>query len=138
MHKQLLKSIIVIFIIIHFIILCESSRKIRYHKTSNIERKASPQFPFNFGGLSDGEGGDIFGFLAYYTPEDDNISRNGQIDEYYDDYEFSGDDILIEYDDPVPSTTPRPRYVPTRAPTRPKSANVRNILFYPSIILSQY
>ena len=137
MHKLLLDSIFVIFIVIHFIIFCESSRKIRYHKTSNIERKASPQFPFNFGGLSDGEGGDIFGFLAYYTPEDDNNSRNGQIDEYYDDYEFSGDDILIEYDDPVPSTTPRPRYVPTRAPPRPKAANVRNIRLSSGIILAK-
>lgn len=134
MHKHLLKSIFVSFIITHFIIFCESSRKIRYHKTSNIQRKANPQFPFNFGGLSGGEGGDIFGFLAYYTPDDDNISRNGQIDEYYDDYEFSEDDILIEYDDPVPSTTPRPRYVPIRAPPRPKSANVRNILLCSRII----
>ena len=120
MHKQLYHSFAFSIIFLNLFLFCESSRKIRYHKASSIQRKADPQIPSNFVGFD--EGGDIFEFLAYYTPDDDNVSRSGQTDEYLDDYQYDEDDFLIEYDDPVPSTTPR--YVTSRAPLRPKSANV--------------
>ena len=118
MHRQLYNSFAFSLIILNLFLFCESSRKIRYHKASSIQRKADPQIPSNFVGFD--EGGDIFEFLAYYTPDDDNISRSGQTEEYLDDYEYDEDNFLLEYDDP--STTPR--YITSRAPPRSRPANV--------------
>ena len=127
MCKQFYFLILVITVAFNQILFCDSARKIRYHRARNINRKADPQFPISFGGLSDGEGGDIFGFLTYYDSEEDDFLRNGTLDEYSYDYEFSRDDINLEYDDPIPSTTPR--YAPTPAPPRPKSANVSSLSY---------
>ena len=131
MHKQLNYSFAFSIIILNLFLLCESSRKIRYHKASSIQRKADPQIPSNFVGFD--EGGGIFEFLAYYTPDDDNISRSGQTEEYLDDYEYYEDDFLIEYDDPVPSTTPR--YITSQAPLRSRPATVSlSYTFYSNLI----
>ena len=127
-RKQFNFLIFVILYSFNQILFCESARKIRYHRARSIQRKADPQFPISFGGLSDGEGGDIFGFLTYYDSADEDIIRNGTLDEYSYDYEFSGDDIIPEYDDPIPSTTPR--YVPTPALPRPESANVSSSVYW--------
>ena len=111
-------------------LICECARKIRYHKARNLQRTVSAQIPSNFGGFSGGEGGDIFGFLSNYRPKDDidllRIGEDFRAGSEEQDYAFSGDDIIPEYDeDPIPNTTPRNNL--TRVSSKPRPIKVRII-----------
>ena len=126
MNQKIKLSIVVIILIFNEVLFCESARKIRYHKARNVKRKSSAQNPFNFNGISDGEAGDVFGFISYYRPDNDfDLIRIGEdFRNRNDENGFSRDDIVPDYidEDPTPSTTPRINT--TRPPPVPKSLNV--------------
>ena len=107
----MLSQRIVVITIFNQILLCESSRKVRYHKARNTRRKANAQLPFDFSGASDGGIGDIFGFLSYYKPEDDiELPFPGE-DLRNENRENEDQTIDIEYDgtSDVQPTRPTPR-----------------------------
>ena len=132
-RNMLKKVVLVILIVLIFnqALFCECARKIRYHKARNIQRTASAQIPFNFDGFSGGEGGDVFGFLSYYRPKDDidllRIGEDFRAGRGEQDYEFSGDDIIPEYDeDPIPNTTPRNNLTWTSYKPKPTKVRITN------------
>ena len=64
-----LLTILQVVITYNIILFSECAHKVRYHKAVSVGRKASPQLFFDFVGDSDGDIGDVFGFLSYYDPE---------------------------------------------------------------------
>lgn len=115
MLRQRIKLLaIVVIILCSQLLFCKAARKVRYHKARNIERKASAQFLFGFDGTSDGEIGDVFGFLSYYRPEDDidllNIDedfRNGAQENEDEIRELYFDPLQEQLLDPRPTTGPK-------------------------------
>ena len=106
-----LLTLLQISLIYSIILFCECAHKVRYHKAVSIGRKASPQLFFDFVGDSDGDIGDVFGFLSYYKPEDDiDLLFRGE-DLRNASRENEDQTIDIEYDgsSDVPSTLPTPR-----------------------------
>ena len=121
-----LLTLLQISLIYSIILFCECAHKVRYHKAVSVRRKASPQLFFDFVGDSDGNIGDVFGFLSYYDPEleirpktlDKDLRNRTQgneswaettVSEFSDIYDYSG----IDYEVTSPQTA-TPRYNPNQ------------------------
>ena len=66
-----IKQLPILLLVINQIYLCESARKIRYHKALNGQKYGVTLTTANHNTISDREGGDTFGFASQYKSEED-------------------------------------------------------------------
>ena len=117
----------ILFLVINQIYLCESARKIRYHKALNVQKYGVTLTKSHHKTISDREGGDIFGFISHYESEEDIESnpedfREDSLENGFENVDLV-DDIILKYNDDLPEQ-PTARNIPSRSL---KPLKVRNI-----------
>ena len=117
----------ILLLVIQQIYLCDSARKIRYHKALNARKYGVTLTTANHYTISDREGGDIFGFTSRYDSEEDiklnpEDFREHSLENGFENVELV-DDIILKYNDDLPEQ-PTARNIPPRFL---KPLKVRNI-----------
>ena len=108
----------ILFLVINQIYLCESARKIRYHKALNAQKYGVTLTPSPHNTISDREGGDIFGFVSHYKSEEGIESnpedfREASLENGFENVDLV-DDIILKYNDDLPEQ-PTARNIPPRS-----------------------
>ena len=122
-----IKQLPILLLVINQIYLCESARKIRYHKALNGQKYGVTLTTANHNTISDREGGDIFGFASQYNSEEDTKLnpedfREHSLENGFENVEYV-DDFILKYNDDLPEQ-PTARNIPSRSL---KPLKVRNI-----------
>ena len=105
----------ILLLVINQIYLCESARKIRYHKALKGQKYGVTLTTANHNTISDREGGDIFGFVSHYKSEEDIESnpedfREDSLENGFENVDLV-DDIILKYNDDLPEQ-PTARNIP--------------------------
>ena len=108
----------ILLLVINQIYLCESARKIRYHKALNAQKYGVTLTTSQHKTISDREGGDIFGFVGHYESEEDIESnpedlREDSLENGFENVDLV-DDIILKYNDDLPEQ-PTARNIPPRS-----------------------
>ena len=117
----------ILLLVLNQIYICESARKIRYHKALNGQKYGVTLTTANHHTTSDREGGDIFGFASQYKSEEDiqlnpEDFREHSLENGFENVELV-DDFILKYNDDLPEQ-PTARNIPSRSL---KPLKVRNI-----------
>ena len=117
----------ILLLVINHIYLCESARKIRYHKALNAQKYGVTLTTANHHTISDREGGDIFGFASQYKSEEDiqlnpEDFRDHSLEHGFENVDLVND-IILKYNEDLPEQ-PSARNMP---PSSIKPLKVRNI-----------
>ena len=118
----------ILLLVIQQIYLCDSARKIRYHKALNARKYAVTFTTANHYTISDREGGDIFGLASQYNSEEDiNLNpedfREHSLVNGFENVELV-DGIILKYNDDLPEQ-PTARNIPPRSLKPLKVRNIR-------------
>ena len=118
----------ILLLVINQIYLCESARKIRYHKALNAQKYGVTLTTSPHNTISDREGGDIFGFVSHYKSEEGIESnpedfREDSLENGFENVDLV-DDIILKYNDDLPEQ-PTGRNIPPRSL---KPLKVRKVL----------
>ena len=113
-----LPILLILLLVINQIYLCESARKIRYHKALNAQKYGVTLTPSHHKLISDREGRDIFGFVSHYKSEEDIESnpedfREASLENGFENVDLV-DDIILKYNDDRPEQ-PTARNIPPRS-----------------------
>ena len=108
----------IILLVTNKIYLCESARKIRYHKALKAQKYGAAFTTSHHNTISDREGGDIFGFVSHYKSEEDIESnpedlREDSLENGFENVDLV-DDIILKYNDDLPEQ-PTARNIPPRS-----------------------
>ena len=124
----------ILLLVINQIYLCESARKIRYHKALNAQKYGVTLTTSPHNTISDREGGDIFGFVSHYKSEE-GIESNPE-DFREDSLENVNlvDDIILQFSDDLPEQ-PTARNIPPRSL---KPLKVRKIQSFGQVLSKGY
>ena len=128
-----IKQLPILLLVINQIYLCESARKLRYHKALNGQKYGVALTTANHNTISDREGGDTFGFASQYKSEEDIKLNPEDFREYSLENGFENvelvDDFILEYNDDLPEQ-PTARNIPSRSLKPLKVRNIQSFVKY--------